>query len=388
LDPGRQPNPGSARPPGPLADLVVLDIATLIAGPACARYFADFGATVVKIENPNRPDGLRRAGEVDPRDDLALFFKLHNRGKLGTTIDLKSTAGRGEFLQLVERADVVVENLRPGALERLGLDPEALWSVQPDLVLTRVSAFGQTGPYASRPGFATLAEAMSGFAHLNGERHAPPLLPPVPVTDEVTGLVAFAATLMALRSGGGQVVDIDLLQSMLAIMGPAISAAALLGKDQERFGSGSSMSVPRGIWQTGDGRWVAIDGASSGVAARIMELIGVADDPRYATNAGRVAHRDEVEQAIATWVGAKPLAEVLQAMEEADIAAAAVLSPTELVENEHILARGNLVEVDGVRMQGPIARLSSCTVEAPRPFVGDHTVGRICALLDASAGRG
>jgi 3-oxocholest-4-en-26-oate---CoA ligase len=383
-----QPDPaGADRRGGPLEGVVVLDLATLIAGPACARYFADFGATVVKIENPHRLDNLRKAAELDPRDDLALFFKLHNRGKLGTTIDLKSDEGREQLLKLVERADVVVENLRPGTLERLGLGPDVLFSVQPKLVLTRISAFGQTGPYASRPGFATLAEAMSGFAYLNGERGAPPLLPPVAVTDEVTALVAFAATLLALRGTGGQVVDVDLLQSMLSIMGPAIPAAALLGKDGERFGSGVSFSVPRGVWRTGDGKWVAISGSSNGVAVRIMDVIGLGDDPRFQTNTGRVANREEVDAAIAAWVGARSLAEVLRAMEAADAAAAAILAPTELVANEHVVARGNLIDVDSVPMQGRIARLSDGPSGPPEPFRGDYTVDQVCGILDETSAR-
>jgi crotonobetainyl-CoA:carnitine CoA-transferase CaiB-like acyl-CoA transferase len=382
-----QPGPaGTHERRGPLADVVVLDLATIIAGPACARYFADFGATVVKVENPRRLDNLRKIGELDPRDDLALFFKLHNRGKLGTTIDLKSAEGREQFLKLVERAHVVVENLRPGVLERLGLGPDVLFSVRPELVLTRISAFGRTGPYASRPGFATLAEAMSGFAYLNGERGAPPLLPPVAVADEVTGLVAFAATLLALHDSGGRVVDVDLLQSMLSIMGPAIPAAALLGKNQERFGS-SSISVPRGVWRTGDGKWVAISGSSNGVAVRIMDLIGLGDDPRFQTSTGRVANREEVDAAIAAWVGARPLAEILREMEAADAAAAAILAPTELVANEHVVARGNLIEVGGVAMQGYIARLSDDPSGPPDPFRGGYTVDELCGVLDETAAR-
>ncbi|MGI5519928.1 CaiB/BaiF CoA transferase family protein [Micromonospora sp. CA-259024] len=380
-------SPPDKRSGGPLADVVVLDLATIIAGPACARYFADFGATVVKIENPHGLDNLRKSAELDPRDDLALFFKLHNRGKLGTTIDLKSAEGREQFLKLVERADVVVENLRPGVLERLGLGPDVLFSVRPELVLTRISAFGQTGPYAGRPGFATLAEAMSGFAYLNGEPDAPPLLPPVAVTDEVTALVAFATTLLALRGGGGQVVDADLLQSMLAIMGPAIPAAALLGKNHERFGSRASFSVPRGIWRTGDGRWVAISGSSNGVALRIMDLIGLGDDPRFRTNSGRVANREEVDAAIAAWTGARPLAEVLRAMEAADAAAAPILAPTELVVDEHVVARGNLIDVGGVPMQGYIARLSKGPSGPPEPFRGGYTPDEVCGILDGSAAR-
>src|SRR4051794_12150932 len=245
-------------PDGPLADLRVIDCATLIAAPGCARYLADFGADVIKVERPGHGDGSRGLGWRDPRDGVTLFWKLVSRNKRTVELDLKTDEGRAAMLDLCAGANVLVENFRPGTLERLGLGPDALLARNPKLVITRVSGFGQTGPYAQRPGFATLAEAMSGFAAINGEPDGPPLLPPVALTDEITAMAAAFATMVAVHSGVGQVVDVNLLESLFQIMGPLISAYEVLGYQQPRLGSGIPYSVPRGTYRCGDGAWVAV----------------------------------------------------------------------------------------------------------------------------------
>lgn len=368
---------------GLLSDLTVVEMSTLIAGPGCARYFADFGARVIKIERPGDGDTLRRVGDRDPVDGVALFFKLHNRGKVGIQLDVKSDVGRRQLLDLVERADVFVENLRPGTLERLQLGPEILRERNPKLVMTRISAFGQDGPYASRPGFATLAEAMSGFAYLNGDPDGPPILPPVAITDEVTALTAFSASLIALHAGGGQVVDVNLLESMMGIMGPTIPTAALLGVNQQRLGSGLPYSVPRGVFETQDGQYVSISGSSDSVARRILQVVGLGDDPDVATSAGRIAHRDRVHGAVASWVASRPLEDVLTVLEKADAAVAPIMSPTELVSDPHVAARGALEPVGGIPMQGRIARFSAGNPPLSGPFVEKGSVEEALATLDA-----
>ena len=208
---------------GPLADLRVVDCATVVAGPGCARYLADFGADVIKVERPGG-DGTRSMGWLDPQDDVTLWWKLIGRNKRNVVLDLKSPDDLDVMLRLCDTADVLVENFRPGTMERLGLGPDVLLARNPRLVVTRVTGFGQDGPYAGRPGFATLAEAMSGFAALNGEPEGAPLLPPIALTDEITALAAAFATMVALRSGVGQVVDVNLLDSMLQVMGPLPAA--------------------------------------------------------------------------------------------------------------------------------------------------------------------
>jgi len=350
------PRPGPED--GPLHDLRVIDMATVLAGPGCARYLADFGADVIKVERPGAGDGTRAMGWRDPADDVTLFWKLVGRGKRCISLDLKDPVDVEVLRRLCATADVLVENLRPGKLEALGLVPDDLIAANPKLVVTRVSGFGQDGPYAQRPGFATLAEAMSGFADVNGEPGGGPMLPPIALTDEVTALVAAFATMVAVHSGVGQVVDVNLLESMLQMMGPLLSAHALVGYEQPRLGSGIPYTVPRNTYRTADGQWIAISTSSESVAERVMRLVGADGDERFASFAGRVAHRAEVDAVVATWIAQRPLAEALAAFEAAEAAAAPVYAVADVLADPHLAARGAVETVDGVPMQSLVARLS------------------------------
>ena len=343
----------------PLADLRVIDASTVLAGPACARYLADFGADVIKVERPGSGDGTRDMFRRDPDDDVTYFWKLLGRGKRAIVLDLKTDQGRADMLDLCAGADVLVENFRPGTLERLGLGPDVLHERNPDLVITRVTGFGQDGPYAGRAGFATLAEAMSGFASLSGEPDGAPLLPPIALTDEVTGLTAAFATMVAVHSGVGQVVDVNLLESLLQIMGPLVSASAVEGWEQPRLGSGVPYTVPRGTWQCADGGWVAVSTSAESVARRVLELVGLGDDETLHTFDGRVAARERIDARMAEWIGARTRDEVLAAFEEAHAACAPVYSMNEVLADPHVQARGAVAEVDGTPMQGLVARLSA-----------------------------
>jgi crotonobetainyl-CoA:carnitine CoA-transferase CaiB-like acyl-CoA transferase len=360
-----------------LAGLKVIDMATVFAGPGTARHLADFGADVVKVESP-AGDGVRRMGWFPPEGGDSYTWKLLGRGKRVITLDLKSTSGHEALLALAASADVLIENSRPGTLERLGLGPEVLLARNPGLVVLRVTGFGQDGPYALRPGFATMAEAMSGFAAINGEPDGAPLLPPIALTDEVAALAGAFAVMVALRhrdrTGEGQVIDVNLLESMLQLMSALPSAAAHLGYDQPRLGSGIPYTVPRGTYRCADGKWVAISTSAESVALRVLELLGVGDDPRFATFEGRAEHRDELDAVVGSWIGARSSADVLAAFEEAHAAIAPVYSMRELQADPHVQARGVFVEVDGVVMQGPAARLSKTPAEirwAGRPFDAD-----------------
>jgi crotonobetainyl-CoA:carnitine CoA-transferase CaiB-like acyl-CoA transferase len=344
--------------PGPLAGIRVLDLATVIAGPGAARYLADYGADVLKVERPGTGDSTRGMGVPDPRDGTSLYWKLVARNKRCATIDLKSDAGRATVLRLVEDAHVVIENFRPGTLERLGLGPDVLLERNPRLVITRVTGFGQDGPYAGRPGFATIAEAMSGFASINGEPDGGPLLPPIALTDEITALAAAFASMTALWSGVGQVVDVNLLESLFQCMGPLPAAYGTTGYLQPRLGSGIPYSVPRGTWRCSDGHWVAVSTSAESVAARVMGLIGLGDRDDLRTFNGRIAARDEIDEHLAAWCGARTRAEVLAAFEAAHAAAAPVYDMADIAADPHYAARGAIVEVDGVPMQGLVARLS------------------------------
>src|SRR5690348_10563544 len=334
-----------------LEELRVVDMATVFAGPGTARHLADFGASVVKVEAP-AGDGVRRMGWFPPEGGDSYTWKLLGRGKRCVVIDLKTTDGLDAMLRLVDGADVLIENFRPGTIERLGLGPSVLHARNPGLVLLRVTGFGQDGPYAQRPGFATMAEAMSGFAAINGEPDGPPLLPPIALTDEVTALAGAFAVMVALRhrdrTGEGQVIDVNLLESMLQLMSALPSAAAHLGYEQPRLGSGIPYTVPRGTYRCADGVWVAVSTSAESVAHRVLELMELGHDARFATFEGRAAHREELDAAVAAWIGARESTEVLAAFEDAQAAIAPVYSMHDVLADPHVRARDVLIEVDGV----------------------------------------
>lgn len=342
----------------PLADLKVVDLSSVLAGPNCARYLADFGADVIKVERPGG-DSLRRMAWRDPRDDEGLWWKLVNRNKRCVVLDLKDPNDLDLLRDLLTEADVLVENLRPGGLEKLGLSPASLHARNPSLVITRISGFGQVGPYAARPGFATVAEGMSGFAALNGDPDGPPLPPPIALTDEVTGLAAAFATMVALRSGVGQEVDVNLLDAMLQIMGPLLSVYAVTGEQQPRLGAGLPYTVPRGTYRCSDGGWVAISTSSDNVAARVMTLLGVGDDERYTSFGGRAAHREELEAVMAAWCASRTRDQVVAEMGAIEAAVGPVLDMAEIAIDPHIVARGTITTVGDTPMQSLIAHLSA-----------------------------
>ncbi|MFM8000996.1 MAG: CaiB/BaiF CoA transferase family protein, partial [Actinomycetota bacterium] len=305
---------------GPLDDLRVIDLSTVLAGPNCARYFADFGADVIKIEKPGAGDNLRAMAWKDPRDGTGLWWKLVNRNKRNIALDLKQNGDLQVFLRLVDEAHLLIENFRPGTLERLGVGPNVLLKRNPKLVITRVTGFGQTGPYKDRPGFASIAESMSGLAAISGEPDGPPMLPPVALTDELTGVVAAFASMVALHSGVGQVVDVNLLETMFQIMGPLISLYLLTGEEQPRLGSQLPYTVPRGVYQCRDGKWVGVSASSDSVAARVNEVLGVADDERFSTFAGRVKHRAILHELMTGYCASRDSETVLQTFTDAQAA--------------------------------------------------------------------
>jgi len=344
-----------------LEGLRVVDMATVFAGPGTARHLADFGASVVKVEAPTG-DGVRRMGWFPPDGGDSYTWKLIGRGKRCVVLDLKTRRGLDAMSRLVDGADVLIENFRPGTIERLGLGPDVLHARNPGLVLLRVTGFGQDGPYAQRPGFATMAEAMSGFAAINGEPDGPPLLPPIALTDEVAALAGAFAVMVALRhrerTGEGQVIDVNLLESMLQMMSALPSASAHLGYEQPRLGSGIPYTVPRGTYQCSDGAWIAISTSAESVAHRVLALIGVGDDARFSSFEGRAAHRAELDTIVERWVAQRPSAEVFAAFDAAEAAIAPVYRMADLLADPHVIARDVIIEVDGVRMQGATARLS------------------------------
>ena len=343
---------------GPLSDIRVLDISTVLAGPNCARYFADFGADVIKVERPGAGDSLRGMAWRDPRDGSGLWSKLVNRNKRNIALDLKDATDRDLFLSLLDGAHVLVENFRPGTLERLNLHPDTLIARNPNLVIVRVSGFGQDGPYAKRPGFASIAESMAGLAAVSGEPDGPPMLPAIALTDEVTGITAAFAAMVALHSGVGQVVDVNLLTTIFHMMGPVISLYQLTGELQPRLGSGLPYTVPRGVYQCADGKWVGVSASSDSVAARVMKILGLEHDDRFTTFAGRMQHRELLQQLMDTWCSTRTRDEVVEIFEQAEAAVGPVFDMADIAVDPHFATRNMIQVVGDTPMQGLIAALS------------------------------
>ncbi|MFG2288859.1 CaiB/BaiF CoA transferase family protein [Streptomyces sp. NPDC048595] len=360
------PEPGPR--PGPLAGLRVLDLATLFAGPLAATLLGDFGAEVIKIEHPRRPDPARGHGPA--KDGIGLWWKLLGRNKRTMTLDLSHPGGREVLLRLAADADVVVENFRPGTLEKWGLGWEELSAVNPRLVLARVTGFGQFGPYARRPGFGTLAEAMSGFAAITGEPDGPPTLPPFGLADAIAALTTSYAVLTALRgreaTARGQVVDLALIEPMLTVLGPHPLWYDQLGHVQPRTGNRSANVAPRNTYRTADGSWVAVSTSAESVAERVMRLVGrpeVIDEPWFGTGAGRARHADELDAAVGDWIARHDRAEVLAAFEKAEAAIAPVYDVRDVLADPQYQALGTITEVPDeelgtLRMQNVLFRLS------------------------------
>ncbi|WP_433918465.1 CoA transferase [Streptomyces canus] len=353
----------------PLTGLRVLDLATLFAGPIAATMLGDFGAEVVKIEHPTKPDPSR--GHGPSKDGVGLWWKVLGRNKRTITIDLSKRGGRATFLRLAETADVVIENFRPGTLEKWDLGWPELSAVNPRLVLTRVTGFGQFGPYAHRPGFGTLAEAMSGFAAITGEPGAPPVLPPFGLADSIAGLATAYAVMTALaardRTGEGQVVDMAIIEPILTVLGPQPTWYDQLGLVQERTGNRSANNAPRNTYRTADGTWVAVSTSAQSIAERVMHLVGrpeLIDEPWFATGAQRAAHADVLDRAVGSWIAERTRTEVLAAFEKAEAAVAPIQDIRDVMADPQYQALDTVTTVDDpelgpLRMQNVLFRLSS-----------------------------
>jgi crotonobetainyl-CoA:carnitine CoA-transferase CaiB-like acyl-CoA transferase len=348
---------------GPLTGITVLDLATIFAGPSACRHLADFGADVIKVERPGTADGARSLGEHDGDDSF--YWRIVGRNKRPIEINLKDTAGRALLLQLVERADVLVENFRPGVLERLGLDPESvLLAANPGLVILRVTGYGQDGPYADRAGFGTMAEAMSTLAHTTGQPDGPPTLPPIALADEVTGLSGAFAVLAALRhrdrTGEGQVIDASLLESLVDIVGPGPAIYHRTGVVDGRYGSRLVFSAPRNIYGCVDG-YIVLSGSANEAALRILDAIGrpeLRGDARFATPTARLAHVDELDGMIEAFTATRSVADCVAVFNEARAAVAPVYDARQLVNDPHVGERGVLIEVENPDGKGPVLQVA------------------------------
>lgn len=378
---------------GPLAGLRVIDAATLFAGPMAATLLGDFGAEVIKVEHPDG-DSLRNLGWK--KDGVSLWWAVVNRNKRAVTLKLSHDLGRDALLRLADEADVLIENFRPGTMERWGLGWDVIHERNPRLVMVRVTGFGQTGPYRERAGFGTLAESMSGFAHINGHPDGPPTLPPFALADGITGLSGAFLTMAALRArdltgGPGQMIDLSIYEPIFWILGPQAAVYDQLGVVQGRTGNRAPFTAPRNAYRSRDGVWLGLSASSQSTAERTVRLVGRPDmieQDWFADHAGRLRHQDELDEAIGAWVGGRDAAEVVARFGEAGAAIAPILDIAGIFEDPQYIHNETVTAVEDpvlgpVRMQNLIGRLSATPgrVRTTGPSLGEHNAEILGGLI-------
>ncbi|WP_266081118.1 CaiB/BaiF CoA transferase family protein [Haladaptatus caseinilyticus] len=381
-------------PKKPLDGLTVIDAASLYAGPLSGMILGDFGAEVIKIEHPESGDALREFG--DSTDELS--WKWVNRNKKSVPLDLHTDDGQDIFTDLISDADVLIENFRPGTLERWNIGWETLSDINEDLVMVRVTGFGQTGPYRNRPGFGTLVEAMSGYAYSTGQETGPPTLPPTAMADSVCAFHSAYAVLMAIywrdvHGGTGQYIDSAILETMFGVLGDQVIEHEWKGVDHKRSGNRSSRTAPRNTYRTKDGRWVAISGSSPSIAERILRIVGgeeLATDERFQTMEGRLEHVEELDSIIGAWMSEHTRAEVIDIFEEYEAAIGPVNNMADIFDDEHFDDRDAIIYVEDdnrdeeIAMRGVFPKLSATpgSVDHPGPELGSHALEVITNLTD------
>ncbi len=354
---------------GPLQGLRVIDAATLVAGPMVATMLGEFGAEVIKVELPGAGDPLRTWG--DRKDGIGLVWKSVSRNKRCVTLDLRMHEGQELFHELLAVSDVLVVGNRPSALLRWGLDYESVHERHPRLVMLHVSGYGRGGPASDRPGFGTLAEAMSGFAQVTGQPDGPPTLPPFMLADGVAAQSGTWAVMMALyhrdvRGGAGQLIDVNLVEPLARLVESSTLAFDQLGIVPTRVGNHLPASAPRNAYRTADGRWLAISSASSNIVVRVFRSIGrpdLAEDPDYVDPVRRQDRGIEIDTMVAEWVAGRTLDDAMAVFLDAEVAAAPVYDAQQLLADEHLQARGTFSRITDpdlgpVTVQAPVAQLS------------------------------
>ncbi|MGC8809292.1 MAG: CaiB/BaiF CoA transferase family protein [bacterium] len=337
----------------PLKDIRVIDLGSVVAAPFAATLLGDFGAEIIKIEPPGAPDAIRYWDVVEGKFEP--FWLVASRNKLPITLNLKHPQGQKIFSQLVEKADVLYENMRPGTLDRLGFTAEKLWQINKGLIIGRISGYGQTGPYAPKPGFGTLAEAMSGFTYQNAHPGGPPTNPPLPLADMLAGTHLALGTLIALRrqkrgAYGGQEIDLSLYEPLFSFMGPQYLVFDLTGKAPEPMGNESHFTAPRNSFQTKEGKWVALSASAQAPFERMMDLIGhpeLKTKPGFRNNQERIQKesRQVLNKLIGEWISQRTLAEVLEECEKAGVTIGPVYSMEDISKDPHVRARGSIASI-------------------------------------------
>jgi crotonobetainyl-CoA:carnitine CoA-transferase CaiB-like acyl-CoA transferase len=367
---------------GPLAGVRVLDLSRLIAGNMLTQVLGDFGAEVIKVEPP-AGDTLRAWQTAGVQTN----WKIYARNKKSLGLELRKPEARDLLAKLLPSAAMLVESFRPGTLEKMGLAPEAMLALNPKLVIVRISGWGQDGPYRRRPGFGTLVEGMSGFASFNGFADREPVLPPMYLADTVAGLYGASAAMIALREvehngGRGQVIDLPLLDPMLAVLGPQAANFRLTGKVKPRTGSRSTNAGPRNAYRCRDGLYVCLSASTQKMAERVFRSVGrpeLIDDPRYRTNAERVKHAEELDAIIGEFVARRTQAENVAFFEQAEVTIGPIYDIRQIVEDPHVLARELLADypdpdMNAFPMHHVVPRLSGTpgSIRTAAPRLGEH----------------
>lgn len=348
-----------AMQPGALGGVRVVDISNFLAAPMASMFLADFGADVTKIERPGTGDEVRRWGEV--KNGVGLYYKAINRGKKSITIDLRTPFGVDVIKRLVADADVLLENYRPGTIEKWGLGPDVLMAINPRLIVLRVTGFGQTGPNRARPGFGTIAEAYAGYAYISGYPDRPPLLPGFGLGDATTGLMAAFLVSVALheqrRSGRGQVIDLALYETLLTLLGPQVVNYDQLGLVQERAASRLPFTAPRNIYRTRDDKFMSVGGSAQSIFERLCTALEVPElvrDPRFADNQARLANVDALDDVLQQAIGRFDRDELMRRFVELEAAISPVNNVADVCADAHMAARENIVALDDAELGGPL----------------------------------
>ncbi|MCG9916465.1 MAG: CoA transferase [Phenylobacterium sp.] len=372
--------------PGPLSGLRVIEMGTLIAGPFCGQILGDFGAEVIKIEDPRKGDPMRQWGRSLPQG-LSPWWPVIGRNKKSVGLDLRQVEGQDIARTLISKADVVIENFRPGAMEKWGLGYDALSATHPGLVMARISGYGQTGPLSERAGYGLIGEAMGGLRHITGEPDRPPARAGISIGDSLAAMHAVMGIMMALhardRTGKGQVIDAALYESVLGVMENLITEYDLTGYVRERSGSILPGIAPSNAYPCAGGDMAVIGGNGDTVFARLCEAMGqpaLAADPRFATHAARGERQGELDEIISAWTVTLSLKDLLDLLEQHGVPAGRIYRAPDMLEDPHFIAREAVVSVPHpvfgqVRMQNAFPKLSATPgkVRWPGPELGAHT---------------
>jgi crotonobetainyl-CoA:carnitine CoA-transferase CaiB-like acyl-CoA transferase len=389
-----------AEPSGPLVGLLVLDLATMIAAPFGAALLADLGAEVVKVELPGRGDTLR---DVNPFwEGRSLYWAVLARNKKSITLDIRTPRGRDLLLGLVKRSDVILENFRPGTLERWGLGYDVLKAANPNVVLVRISGYGQTGPYRDKAGFGTPATAISGLSYITGEPDRPPIVFPIALADYLAGLFGALAALAALRDRdarrqGGQWVDVSLYESVFRLLETIVPEYGKLGTVRERLGHRTGITAPVGTFQAGDGTYMVLSVSNERIWQRFCEAIERADllsDPRFQSNAERVTHIDALEVEVGRWFGAHDAATIQRILDDAGVPICPIYSMADIFDDPHYAEREDVAWIEDaaagpVPMPNVVPRFSETpgAIRHTGPALGEHNAevyGGLLGLDDAA----